>query len=422
MKTNQLVHSAIALCLFGCIGFLVACSSDDSGGGNTLLGVFTDSPVEGLSYSATSTSGTTDAAGTFEYVDGEMVTFSIGGITLGGAFGAAELSPLDISGLNNADLSTMEVRNIASLLQSLDSDVNPDNGITISSETSSALSSASLDFSSGSFFWDLYDLVNDLNSENSTSLVAINQNAAGLHLAQSLGIENQFDYLPRSVLGRDWEDGVFYAYNTAAASDPDREYQFDVRGNELRYHFGDNLGFYLIFSYTQDTQITGEGNLYSDLDQDPPVTTSGGYIYRNRITTPGFTFDYNGVTFMGYYNFYKTAGVTGQLQGTYLSKFDYDQQRSGEDPEYRVITNSLLTISEPNSAMEYDVLLEYRDENDVVTDTRTTVVTINDLNNEMVFLVNFRGIDYLFFDSDFTTNGIDYPSLTFSSLYGTDQK
>ena len=65
-----------------------ACSSGgDGGGGGTppaaapLQGVFVDSPVQGLGYSATPSglSGLTDANGQFNYNPGDTVTFNLFG-------------------------------------------------------------------------------------------------------------------------------------------------------------------------------------------------------------------------------------------------------------------------------------------------------------------------------------------------------
>ncbi|MDV6321453.1 hypothetical protein, partial [Chromohalobacter sp. HP20-39] len=60
----------------------------------TAQGVFVDAPVAGLHYVSGNLSGTTDAAGHFNYVLGQMVTFSVGGVTIGSAAGQAVVTPL----------------------------------------------------------------------------------------------------------------------------------------------------------------------------------------------------------------------------------------------------------------------------------------------------------------------------------------
>ena len=84
------------LCLtVGLVSLLAigACSSggNDGGGGGTpsvaapLQGVFVDSPVQGLGYSATPSglSGLTDANGQFNYNPGDTVTFNLYGRAIG---------------------------------------------------------------------------------------------------------------------------------------------------------------------------------------------------------------------------------------------------------------------------------------------------------------------------------------------------
>ena len=110
------------------------CSSDDStsSGGNTapatLKAQFVDSPIAGLNYDCQSSgnSGLTDANGYFNYVAGDTCTFKVGNITLGDTQpNSPFVTPRDLS--NDAT----EVTNILRLLQTLDEDETPSNGITI---------------------------------------------------------------------------------------------------------------------------------------------------------------------------------------------------------------------------------------------------------------------------------------------------
>lgn len=96
-----------------------------------------DSPVQGLNYTTSSgLSGVTGANGSFQYRDGDTITFSIGGsniASLPSNYVPADnkLTPQDMLGLNRDDVNNPTVVRIAKLLQSLDSDNNPDNGITL---------------------------------------------------------------------------------------------------------------------------------------------------------------------------------------------------------------------------------------------------------------------------------------------------
>jgi len=118
-------------------------------------GVFTDSPVNALSYNTATQSGTTNVAGEFKYQAGESVQFSVGGIVLGSATGAAELSPLNLSGVTTLDQARAnskqtELLNRLLFLQSLDRDQNPDNGIDLDG-LDLALAAEQLDFSDPEF-------------------------------------------------------------------------------------------------------------------------------------------------------------------------------------------------------------------------------------------------------------------------------
>lgn len=93
-------------------------------------GVFVDAPVEGLSYETTSgLKGTTNAAGTFKYLAGDSVTFSLGNVKFPSVVAGDLVSPLDLVGASSANHPGALA--IARLLQSVDSDGNPDNGITV---------------------------------------------------------------------------------------------------------------------------------------------------------------------------------------------------------------------------------------------------------------------------------------------------
>jgi len=91
-------------------------------------GVFVDSAVEGLSYETSSgVKGTTDAQGHFKYNEGDTVTFKIGGVTLGSGKATGTVTPAGIAGGEDSNKFT----NLLVLLQSLDTDGDPSNGITL---------------------------------------------------------------------------------------------------------------------------------------------------------------------------------------------------------------------------------------------------------------------------------------------------
>lgn len=125
-----------------------------TGPSRPLTGRFVDGPVSGLRYSTPTSNGSTNANGEFIYRDGETVSFFIGDILIGQAPGAATITPFSLAGtapptstldvvkavrlinahriyLNNTATPLEVAANIASFLQTVDSDGDPSNGIQI---------------------------------------------------------------------------------------------------------------------------------------------------------------------------------------------------------------------------------------------------------------------------------------------------
>ncbi len=85
---------------------------------------------EGVDYSTSSgLGGVTDSSGTFYYNSGDKVSFTIGGISLGSVTGAAKLTPVEVMGASGT--ADQKVINLSRLLQTLDADGDPSNGINI---------------------------------------------------------------------------------------------------------------------------------------------------------------------------------------------------------------------------------------------------------------------------------------------------
>jgi len=79
-------------------------------------------------------------SGGFDYFPGERVILSIGSVDLGTALADHKISPLDI--FENADTDDPRVINMARLLQSLDADVSPQDGISITADVVTCLEQA----------------------------------------------------------------------------------------------------------------------------------------------------------------------------------------------------------------------------------------------------------------------------------------
>ena len=111
-------------------------------------GILVDSPVSGVAFAATSgKSGTTDEKGSFNFNHGDKIEFKLGGLTLGNIPGSQIVTPIELAG-DNAN----KLQNLLVLLQSLDSDSDLSNGISISRETANAVKgSINLDSSPETF-------------------------------------------------------------------------------------------------------------------------------------------------------------------------------------------------------------------------------------------------------------------------------
>jgi hypothetical protein len=114
-------------------------------------GVLSDAAVGGVAYTTSSgVTGTTAADGSYSFNPGDTVTFKLGGLTLGTATATGIITPMELSGV-----SAVKLQNLLVLLQSLDSDGNPANGISIPAGAAAAVAaSVNLDGSTATFASD----------------------------------------------------------------------------------------------------------------------------------------------------------------------------------------------------------------------------------------------------------------------------
>ena len=141
----KIKHSLIAATTLAALSVLIGCSSGGSTTTTELIGSFVDSAVEGLDYKSSATgftgftdprgfSGKTNATGEYKFKEGDDVRFSIGNIILGETKGSTSpVSPVDL--FLDDPASSQKVVNVARILQSLDADKQPGNGITILPES-----------------------------------------------------------------------------------------------------------------------------------------------------------------------------------------------------------------------------------------------------------------------------------------------
>lgn len=115
-------------------------------------GILIDSPVEGMLYRSATYSGITDFTGRFEYKPGQLISFYIGEVLIAQVTGQKIITPQHLMKENS--LRSQSVINLARLLQTLDEDSDPDNGIKISENTANIVST----FASDGFDFTLDDM------------------------------------------------------------------------------------------------------------------------------------------------------------------------------------------------------------------------------------------------------------------------
>jgi RHS Repeat len=123
-------------------------------------GYLVDTAVAGLAYKTATKQGVTGLDGSFQYEEGETVRFMLGNTVVGEVTGRQQVTPFDLAG--SAEITgTLDITraletqhnpfhtviNIAVLLQSMDQDGNPGNGITIRQSLAELFRGVSLDVS-----------------------------------------------------------------------------------------------------------------------------------------------------------------------------------------------------------------------------------------------------------------------------------
>ena len=132
------------------ISLMTGCSGGGGGSDSpsTVTGTFIDDPVQGLSYTCSSgSSGTTNASGQYTCNVGDDVTFRIGSVSIGPIAAQADIITPYSFFPNNFDA----VLNLARLLQSIDQDGDPSNGLIMIDETLAAQLPSDTDFTNASF-------------------------------------------------------------------------------------------------------------------------------------------------------------------------------------------------------------------------------------------------------------------------------
>ena len=149
------------------------------------VGAFIDAPVEGLQYKTETLSGITNSKGEFTYLANEKVTFSIGAITFPEVDAASVITPLVLFDTDNINNSL--VVNTLRLLQSLDLDGMPSNGIEIPELVHELAKTITFDLASINFEQQIESL---LNLASALNLTLVSPEQAIHHFQQTLEVLN----------------------------------------------------------------------------------------------------------------------------------------------------------------------------------------------------------------------------------------
>jgi hypothetical protein len=171
---------------------LTGCSSNNSATkplADLKTGVLLDSAVSNIRYRTTSQDSFTDTDGKFSYIDGETVIFSIGNTVFPEVKAEGVITPMVLAG--NSALNNQQVINIAILLQSLDQDGDPSNGIVIPEGAAAATEAIVFNVPVETFRTNKD--VEDMVKKSGSTRGVINAAAAKQHLKET--IENETPYI-----------------------------------------------------------------------------------------------------------------------------------------------------------------------------------------------------------------------------------
>jgi hypothetical protein len=237
-------------------------------------GVLTDSAIQGVSYTTSSgVTGITDASGNYKFNPGDTVTFKLGSVSLGTVTANGIISPIDL-----AAGDANKYRNVLVLVQSLDSDGNPSNGITISAAAAAALPS-SLNLAQTAEATFATSIASAVTTSGSGGVVsAANANTHFLSQALALVSSNVYTFIPADNTAghfgmlRVSSSGEYLQGEVGAAQTP--QFQPGVEYGNLSIDIADAYGFHLVSTPIIDTNLTaGVNNGNSPCQRIIPVGT-----------------------------------------------------------------------------------------------------------------------------------------------------
>ncbi|OHB34112.1 MAG: hypothetical protein A2X84_05830 [Desulfuromonadaceae bacterium GWC2_58_13] len=237
-------------------------------------GHFIDSPVGGLSFVTPTHSGQTDPAGAFDFFPDEPVTLTIGHYILGTTVAAHRISPLDL--FEMADSDSVEVINVARLLQSLDVEGTPHDGILITDEVIAALEKAMGTLGLDHFDFGDSEQIDEILMETVNQgdlagfdLVIVSPEDAKTHLEDTLSsVMFRKNVSKTSALAsakaKMNDMRVWFPARSANGTETVVEY-FDEEGNHIR---DAEEAKPMIITYTDEDPVTGAPDVWAAVSRD----------------------------------------------------------------------------------------------------------------------------------------------------------
>jgi hypothetical protein len=232
-------------------------------------GVFQAGRVSGLRYVTSTRSGLTDADGTFKYLAGESVTFSVGAMELGHAPGASRITPFTLAGmtppttevalrreLDRASRTTsnfVRATNLMRLLLALDADHDPANGLDLRGRDT-ALANATLDFDQTipQFAISLEKLAPDLTHNMPRWLPIVHlYRALGIAVPAHVPVDQVYDYGGLSL------PGTRFSYYPDGSLESRGSYDALTPFNSSYVYTYDGLGRTISTRSEQDSSVFG---------------------------------------------------------------------------------------------------------------------------------------------------------------------
>ena len=391
------------ICIFSIASLLHGCGGDSGSSApsaqlNVKTGVFVDSPVEGLAYYTSTQSGITNDKGQFQYVEGEYVGFSIGAVKLGRAKGSEVITPFDLVGSNpitneariSATLKSTDVTsfdraiNIATLLQALDRDGDPTNGIELG-EANTVLANSTINLSvKAENLAKQQDFVNALNKlqiRHHRSYIS-----AAEHLYNSLSIEVESDLISTmsSSENKSATNVTSYSYND----------QRLIESKSIDFGNNGTIDQHIIYEYDSKNRLVSTSDTI--LGSVETIT----YDSQNNIHTKELDHPNNNLDLRQTYTYEQSRltkletdhGNDGSIDS--ISTYQYDendnlvtyaishQSSSSSITSYTYYGNNIKTMSEDSDGDgEADFQVEYNyDVNGNVLSNISTRVTGNTFN------------------------------------------